>query len=119
MRTDITSEHAEDSIKILNKSRVEFALEFGFEHPPSGNNGWIEPDGTLRANHYEDHSIFCDWWYGLPEEEIEKTHVKLSDGCAYFEGKRLTSRQAKTLLDYGYDPEKVADGKRTPRKRYD
>ena len=115
MRSSITAEHAEYNKECLRESRAEFEAVYGFENPPSGQNGWIEPNGTLMANRYESHVTFCDMWYGLSEEEVEKTHVKLSAGIAYFYGKRITSRQAKTLLDYGYDPEDMLKYNQTER----
>lgn len=115
MGSSITAEHAEYNKQRLKESRAEFEEYYGFENPPTGHNGWIEPGGTLMANRYESHSVFCDLWYGLPEEEVEKTHVKLSAGSAHFYGKRLTSKQMKTLLDYGYDPEEVISCGRSER----
>ncbi len=109
MRFDITAEHAAYNARVLKENRIEFEEAFGFEDPPSGNNGWIEPSGKLMANRYESHGDFCELWYGSTEEEVEKTHVKLSGGIAHFYGKRMTPRQMKTLLDYGYDPEELAD----------
>lgn len=115
MGSGITAEHAAYNAQRLKESRADFETEYGFENPPTGDNGWIEPDGTLMANRYEDHAICCDLWYGSSEDEVEKTHVKLSDGVAHFHGKRITPRQMKTLFNYGYDSESLMDGGSTIR----
>ncbi len=115
MRTAITPEHAEHNAQALKDSQAEFESLYGFENPVTGNNGWITPGGKLWPNPFESHLEFCDMWFGEPEWEIEKTHVKLSDGTAHFYGKRLTSKQMKTLLDYEYDPEEVISCGRSER----
>lgn len=107
MRTAITSENAEYNAQRLRESKEQFELLYGFQNSPDGNNGWIAPNGKLWAVSYTHHEVFCDLWLGKSESEVEKTHVKISAGCAYWYGNRLTSKQKATLFHYEYDSEKV------------
>jgi hypothetical protein len=107
MPTDITSEHAEYNAQVLKENQAYFEEKCGFEDPVTGNNGWIAPDGKLWPVPHTGHREFCDLWLGEPESVVEQTYVKLSDGVAYWFGKRLTPKQKKTLFHYGYDPEGV------------
>jgi len=104
---------------VLAESRAEFEEYYGFEDPPSGNNGWIAPNGKMWAVCCTTHSDFCEMWLGESEDVIEKIYVKLSDGEAYWEGKRLTKKQKNTLFRYGYDPEEVAKHGSAEREGYD
>ncbi len=119
MRTDITPEHAEHNAQVLKDSRARFEQSWGFEDPPSGDNGWIAPDGKLWAIPYTSHDFFCDLWLGEPERVVEKTYVKLSASMAHWAGTRITSKQKKTLFQYGYDPEEVEESGTACREDFD
>lgn len=119
MPTDITPEHAEHNARVLKENQALFEERYGFEDPVTGKNGWIAPNGKLWPVPYTLHLDFCNLWLNEPESVVEKTYVKLSDGVAYWFGKRLTLKQKKTLFLHGYDPEEVADTGEAYRENYD
>lgn len=119
MQAEITPEHTEHNAQVLEDNRARFADIYGFEDPPSGKNGWIAPDGKLWAIPYTTHEHFCELWLGKLEVVVEKIYVKLSGSIAYWVGTRLTSKQKKTLFQYGYDTVELENDGASYRENYD